>query len=114
MGRRHLITACYNTPMPSERDNLSEKQDASQHENAKRWRWQFSLRTLLLCTTIVALAICWWGDRKRHLHQVEQLRAKVFVLEGEINYREAKRRVSAARPREIQFAIPPNSVNPSK
>jgi hypothetical protein len=49
---------CYNAAMPSEPDKT------------RRW-WQFSIRELLIGTLTIALALGWWLDRARLLHEVE-------------------------------------------
>ena len=37
----------------------------SQHDNPKRWRPRITIRELLLCTLVVALALEWWNDKAR-------------------------------------------------
>ena len=57
----------------------------SQHDKAQRWRpRQFSLSTLLLLITLVAVAVGWWADRRHLVVGIENLRQNVEVLKAAI------------------------------
>jgi hypothetical protein len=56
---RRKRRSCYNAAMPSERDKARSK-------------WQITVRELLFCTLVVALALGWLADRKRLEHKIQR------------------------------------------
>jgi hypothetical protein len=52
-----------------------------QHDKRKRWRPQITIRELLLCTVVVALAVGWWLDRTKLQDQVDDARSRIQFLE---------------------------------
>ncbi|MDA1050631.1 MAG: hypothetical protein O3C40_09135 [Planctomycetota bacterium] len=57
--------------MPSERDKT-------------RRRRQFSIREMLLCTLVVALALGWWNDKTRLSKELQEARRSIQRLENYI------------------------------
>ena len=47
----------------------------------KRPFWQFSLKTILLLTALVALAIGWWRDHVNLTRQLDEAKRKIQFLE---------------------------------
>ncbi len=95
------------------------------HKSKKRRCWQFNVSTLILLTTLVAIAIGWWFDHKRmtetqkraeaaarlNLANLEyDLRVKerdVRKLESELRMNEATAEVYLQRINELLGKLPP-------
>jgi hypothetical protein len=52
----------------------------------RRWRFQYSLRTLLIVVTILAVIFSWLGVHIRRAQQQSRIVAKIKMLDGGIRY----------------------------